>query len=302
MTGHEVVPRTGVVGLGDIGRGVAGTLQRAGVDLVVCDVRADATEPFRDTSTVAGTPGDLAHLCDIAVVAVVDDAQVRSVVLGDGGIATSGGSCRAVVILSTVSTETVTEVAGQAAEQGVLVVDCGVSGGPAAAADGQLVCMVGGTEEAVDRVRPVLAVIGSDVLHMGPLGAGLSAKLARNIVQYGSWLAAYEAQVLAEAAGISLPLLARAIRESDQRIGGASTLMFRDTAQPLRPDLKSDAGLIPPMTAASRLAHKDLRAALELGGALGVPLPLARLTDELCDQVFGVAATTPGTGSEEGSR
>ena len=77
--------------------------------------------------------------------------------------------------------------------------------------------------------------VGSLVLHMGPLGAGLSAKLARNLVQYGSWLAAYEAQVLAETAGIPLPLLAQAIRSSDRRIGGAATLMFRDTVRPSGP-------------------------------------------------------------------
>jgi 3-hydroxyisobutyrate dehydrogenase len=123
---------------------------------------------------------------------------------------------------------------------------------------------------------------------MGTLGAGISAKLARNLVQYGSWLAAYEAQVLAEAAGIPLSLLAEAIRESDRLIGGASTLMFRDTVRPLRADRPADAGLIPPMAAASRLAHKDLAAAVTLGEAVGVNLPLARLTEALCDEIFGV--------------
>ena len=67
---------------------------------------------------------------------------------------------------------------------------------------------------------------------MGPLGAGLAAKLARNLVQYGSWLAAYEGQVLAEAAGIELAKLATVIKASDARIGGASTLMFRTTVAP----------------------------------------------------------------------
>ena len=275
------IPPTGVVGLGDIGRGVAGSLQAAGVDLTVCDVRPEATEPF---DKVAATPGELAAHCEVVVIAVVNDEQVRSVV---ADLLTGARAGTTIVIVSTVSTATVAEMA-EVAGPDVAVLDCGVSGGPGAAAEGQLVCMVGGDEAAVDRVRPVLDVLGSLVLHMGPLGAGLSAKLARNLVQYGSWLAAYEAQTLAEAAGISLPLLAQAIRESDKRIGGAATLMFRETARPLDPADRRDVGLIAPMQAASQLAHKDLRAALELAGTLGIDLPVASLTDEYCDRVFGV--------------
>jgi 3-hydroxyisobutyrate dehydrogenase-like beta-hydroxyacid dehydrogenase len=294
------VPATGVVGLGEIGRGVAGTLQRAGVPLAVCDVRPEATEPFRDGARVAASPAELATHCEVVVVAVVNDAQVRTVVTGPDGVLSAGRTGCTVVVVSTVSTDTVADLATQALEQGVSVVDCGVSGGPGAAAEGQLVCMVGGTDEAVERVRPVLDVVGSLVLHMGPLGAGLSAKLARNLVQYGSWLAAYEAQVLAEAAGIPLPLLAQAIRESDRRIGGTATLMFRDTVQPLRPDVRSDAGLIGPMEAAARLAHKDLQAALGLAEALSVDMPLARLTDEYCDLLFGIAGGDAGGGKRVG--
>ena len=236
-----------------------------------------------------------------AVVAVVDDDQVRAVVDGPDGLLAgfaraagdreADGEGAAIVVVSTVATGTVRDLAGRAADAGVALVDCGVSGGPSAAAEGQLVCMVGGDAAALERVRPVLDAVGTDVLHMGPLGAGLSAKLARNLVQYGSWLAAYEGQVLAEAAGIDLALLARAIRTSDQRIGGAATLMFRPTVAPLRADVPTDAGLIEPMGAAARLAHKDLRAARELADSLGVAVPVARLTDDYCDAIFGVGQT-----------
>lgn len=295
------VPATGVIGLGDIGRGVAQSLADAGVPLTVRDVRPEATGPFRSSARVAASPAEVAASCDVAVVAVVDDAQVRAVVAGPAGLLADAGGDLAVIVLSTVAPATVVDLARLAELQGVLLVDCGVSGGPGAAATGQLVCMVGGTPEAVERVRPVLNVLGSRVLHMGPLGAGISAKLARNLVQYGSWLAAYEAQVLAEAGGIPLPMLAEAIRESDRLIGGASTLMFRQTVRPLRPDAPADAGLMAPMAAASRLAHKDLRAAMALGGQLGLDLPLARLTDDYCDRIFGVTATMGGDTAAEPS-
>jgi 3-hydroxyisobutyrate dehydrogenase len=135
----------------------------------------------------------------------------------------------------------------------------------------------------------VLDAFSSVVIHMGPPGAGLQAKLARNIVQYGSWLAAYEGQRLAEAAGIELSKLALAIRESDTKIGGASRLMFRETVAPFGPD--AHQGIVDAMRAGASLAHKDLGAALELASELGISLPLTCMTDSLCDDVFGLGAT-----------
>lgn len=281
------VPPTAVIGLGDIGGGVAGTLLEAGVDLTVCDVRPEALDRFRDGARVTSSPAEAAAHSEVLLVAVVNDAQVRSVVSGPDGVLSAGVPGRTVVVLSTVAITTIAELAAEAEPRGVSVVDCGVSGGPTAAATGELVCMVGGTDQGFAQIRPVLDVLGSLVLHMGPAGAGLSAKLARNVVQYGSWLAAYEAQVLAEAAGIRLPLLAQAIRESDKHIGGASRLMFRETARPLTPEDPFDAGLVGPMGAGARLAHKDLQAALALGASVGVDLPLTALTDELCNRIFG---------------
>ena len=229
------VTRAGVIGLGDIGRGVADAVLRAGLELGVCDLRAEVTAPFESTALVAPSPAALGAASDVVVVAVVDDRQVLAVLDGaEGALAGMAGGSTA-VILSTVSPRTIASVAEKAAARGIEVVDCGVSGGPAAAASGSLVAMVGGDAAVIERVRPVLDAFTSLVVHMGPLGAGLKAKLARNLVQYGSWLAAYEAQVLAEAAGIELAKLAEVIRESDKLIGGASRLMFRDTSPPCRP-------------------------------------------------------------------
>jgi 3-hydroxyisobutyrate dehydrogenase len=286
------MPSAGVIGLGDIGRGLADNLLRSAVSLSVCDVREEATAPYADGAHVAASPADLAARSDVVLVSVVNDDQVRSVLRGDAGVFAGARPGTTVVIVSTISTATVTELHAEGSTYGVTIVDCGVSGGPSAAASGELVCMVGGTADDVDRVRPVLDVISCLVLHMGPHGAGLSAKLARNLVQYGSWLAAFEAQELAEAADIDLLKLGQAIKESDKRIGGASTLMFRTTAAPWPTD--ADAGLVGAMRAASLLAHKDLAAARALGEELGVPLPLAALTDERCDRIFGLGGEGEG--------
>jgi 3-hydroxyisobutyrate dehydrogenase len=286
ISSGEPVTTVGVIGLGDIGRGVADGVVRAGLDLGVCDLRSDATDPYAELSHVAADPSSLGARSDVVVVAVVDDRQVLAVLDGADGALAGMARGATVVILSTVSLETVESVASSASARGVDVVDCGVSGGPAAATEGTLVAMVGGDASAIARVRPVLDSFTSLVVHMGPLGAGLKAKLARNLVQYGSWLAAYEAQVLAEAAGVELSKLAEVIRASDKLIGGASRLMFRETVAPLPPD--SHPGIVSAMAAGAGLAHKDLRAAIALGEALGVELPLATMTDARCDAVFGI--------------
>jgi 3-hydroxyisobutyrate dehydrogenase-like beta-hydroxyacid dehydrogenase len=161
-----------------------------------------------------------------------------------------------------------------------------VTGGPAAAASGDLVCMVGGDPDVIERAGPVFDAISSLTVTMGPFGTGLAAKLARNLITYGSWLAAYEGQQLAEAAGISLAQLAEVVKASDVHIGGASRLMFRPTVAPFTD--ADDKGLVGAMQSGASLAHKDLRAALELAESLEVVLPLATMTEHRVDEIFGL--------------
>jgi 3-hydroxyisobutyrate dehydrogenase-like beta-hydroxyacid dehydrogenase len=259
---------------------------RVGHELVVCDVAEEATRPFAETARIASNPAAVSEWADVVVVAVVNDHQVIEVVTGPDGVLSKARQGTSLLIVSTVTAQTVRRVAAEAAGLGCWVVDCGVSGGPAAAAEGQLVAMVGGTEAAVVRVRPVLDAFSSVVIHMGPAGSGLQAKLARNIIQYGSWLAAYEGQRLAEAAGIELSKLALAVRESEKFIGGSSRLMFRETVEPFGDD--AHPGIVGAMRAGASLAHKDLDAALELAAELGLELPMTVLTGSHCDDVFGI--------------
>lgn len=291
-TTGETPRKIGVIGLGDIGNGIANGVLRAGLDLAVCDVRPEAVAAFADRAEVAPDPASLGALCDAVVVAVVTDAQVRTVLDPPGGALATLSPGSSVVVVSTVSVETLRAVAAEGESRQVTVIDCGVSGGPAAAAEGKLISMVGGSPEDLDRVRPVLETFSPLVVHMGPLGTGLMAKLARNLVTYASWFAAYEAQTIAEAAGIDLQKLAEVIRESEKLFGGAARLMFRPTVAQFTKD--DNEMIVSAMHTASLLAHKDLRAAAELAASLGVDTPLTALTEERCDLVFGVAGEMRG--------
>jgi 3-hydroxyisobutyrate dehydrogenase len=293
-------PTIGVVGLGAIGDGVATSVHAAGMPLVVCDVRSEATDRHADHATVAGSPAEVARLADIVVVAVVNDEQVHSVLSGPEGALAAGGPDTTFVVVSTITPACVAAVGAEAAALGAAVVDCGVSGGPSAAATGKLVCMAGGDADVIEGLTPLFDAMGSLTVHMGPFGTGLAAKLARNLVQYGSWLAAYEGQVLAEAAGIELAKLAQVIKASDVLIGGASTLMFRPTVAPFTP--ADHPGLVQAMQAGASLAHKDLRAALSLAAELDVDLPLAAMTEAHCDDIFGVTGIDATTNGKEDAR
>ncbi len=279
-------PTVGVIGLGAIGDGVAASVHAAGLPLVVFDVRAEATLRHAAYASVATSPAEVAGIADVVVVAVVNDEQVHAVLSGPEGALVAGGPETTFVVVSTITSECVRAIGAEATAAATAVVDCGVSGGPTAAASGELICMVGGDADVLERLAPVFDAMGSLTVRMGPFGTGLAAKLARNLVQYGSWLAAYEGQRLAEGAGIELSKLARVIRASDAKIGGASTLMFRTTVAPFTDD--DDAGLIRAMRAGAELAHKDLLAALQLAAELDIDLPLAAMTESHTDDIFGV--------------
>lgn len=150
--------------------------------------------------------------------------------------------------------------------------------------------MVGGTDEAVALIREPFAPMASLVAHLGPIGAGTRAKLARNLITFASYVAVGEAMALAEAAGVDLLRLGDVVRHSDAVTGGAGTIMLRDSAAPMEPT----DGLREPFLHACGLGEKDLQLALGLGTDLGVDLPVARLALERLAGALGVPHdTTP---------
>jgi len=279
-------PTVGVIGLGAIGEGVAKSAHAAGLPLVVFDIVSEATDRHAAYAAVAASPAALARDVDVVIVAVVNDAQVHAVLSGPEGALVAGGPDTTFIVVSTITSACVRAIGAEADAAGTSIIDCGVSGGPSAAAAGELICMVGGDEDVLERLAPVFDAMGSLTVRMGPFGTGLAAKLARNLVQYGSWLAAYEGQVLAEAAGIELSKLSQVVKASDAKIGGASVLMFRPTVAPFTD--ADDAGMIGAMRNGADLAHKDLLAALALADELDVDLPMAAMTEARTDDIFGM--------------
>ena len=266
----ETTP-VGFVGLGQIGKPMAHRLLAWPGGLRVYDVAPDpVTELHAAGADVAGSVAELAAGVGLLCVMVRDDDQVRAVLDQAVGAAHEG---LVVAVHSTVSPDTPGQLADLAARHGVRVVDAPVSGGAMGAAAGTLAIMVGGSVDAFTACKEPLALMGSKLVHAGPVGAGTRMKLARNLMHFVAFTAATEAQRLAEAAGLDLVELGNVVRHTDAITGGPGAIMHRSTAAPIDPD-DFWYGVLDHVRA---LGEKDLGFAVELADELGVDVPLARL-------------------------
>ncbi len=259
--------RVGFVGLGNIGKPMALRLVSE-FELGVYDA---VPEPVAEL-VAAGATGapSVAEVADVDVLCVMvrDDGQVRDV----AAEVLASGAEPVLVVHSTVAPSTPSELAAT----GLRVLDAPVSGGPMGAAGGSLAIMVGGDEAAYAVAEPVLARMGSMVVHAGPLGAGTKMKLARNLIHFVAFTAVTEAQRLAEASGLDLVALGEVVRHTDAITGGPGAIMYRDTTAKLDPDDFWHEVFEHVRT----LGEKDLSFAIELAGTLGVDVPLAQLSRE----------------------
>lgn len=230
-------PVVAVVGLGEIGGAIARHLLVADVDLAVFDVREEAMEEFTSGGArAASSPADVADGADVVLVAVVTDAQVRDVMTSRVGTLATAKPGSVVVIHSTVRLSTVRDLSATATGRGVHVLDAGVSTG-GGDESGSLAIFVGGDPDGFASVQPVLAAYSHALEHVGPLGSGMAAKLARNLLGFSMMAAAYESMALAEAAGVDLEIFRRILGESDATASADLVLAYPTT----RPVSESEA-------------------------------------------------------------
>jgi 3-hydroxyisobutyrate dehydrogenase-like beta-hydroxyacid dehydrogenase len=173
-----------------------------------------------------------------------------------------------VAVHTTTSLQTIIDLAAEAAAGDVALIDAGISGGEPGAQAGRLTTLVGGTSDAVERARPLLESYSKEVVHAGPLGAGMTLKLARNAAGYALMVAAQEAMELAATAGIE-PAVVRHVLEATDTADMLWAPFALGGPAPLTADAPSDVR--------TRLEHtrdlglKDLDQALSLGNSAGRP-------------------------------
>jgi len=261
--------RVGFVGVGNMGGAMAANALAAGHEVTVCDARADAVDALVAMgASAAASPRAAAAEADVVSVVVMSGAQVEAVCLRPNGVLAEAREGAVVAVHSTVHPRSVRAVA-DAAPAGIAVLDAPISGGVQGARAATLCLMVGGDADAFARAQPVFASMGNLVLHLGPLGTGLGAKLARNLVGYITLLGAAEGNALAAAAGVDVDTLYRI----EEHTGTLSPMMQSLMRVPGGDDVYA-ADLQPLID----LSEKDLDVTLEYAADLGLDLPATKLT------------------------
>jgi 3-hydroxyisobutyrate dehydrogenase len=196
------MPRdTAVIGLGNMGRGVARNLDRAGRLAAAWDVSEAARANAQLSADVALVPPSQFGRLGFILFVVPGSAQIEEMM---PGILARPHDGETLIDLTTSAPANTKASAAKVQATGRAYVDGGMSGGALGADSGKMALMVGGTDEAVASCKPVFDVIAGAVTHVGPSGAGHTIKLLHNMVCHTNFLVVTEAGRLAERAGIPL--------------------------------------------------------------------------------------------------
>ena len=267
--------RIGFIGLGNIGKPMAVNLLRAGYSVTVYDLRHEVLNGLEQLGAqIAASAREVGALSDIIEIAVLDDAQLETVVLGrddDDGVLAGAAPGAILLIHSTVSPDTCRDIAAQADRVAVRVVDAPVSGAEAGAIAGTLTLLVGGNADDVEPCRAVFNVIGERVFHLGGIGAGQVGKICNNLMFTVNLRTAFEALRLANAAGIDEKLMREITSGSTANSWSLENIdAMREMMRNRRQSRDSIA-----------IGNKDLSLAADLGRSLGIDTPIAAFVSDL---------------------
>ncbi len=268
-------PKLAFVGLGVMGGPMAGHLARAGYAVTAYNRSPERAGKWREAwaaegmaITFADTPADAARGADIVFTCVGNDEDLAQVTLGADGVLGAMAAGALLVDHTTTSADMARRLALACAARAIGFVDAPVSGGEAGAVNGKLAIMCGGTAEDVARAHPVMDSYAKAIVHVGPAGAGQTAKMANQMCIAGVLAGLSEAVRLAEAAGLDLAKTYEAIS------GGAAQSWQMDNRWPTMTADSFDFGF------AIDWMRKDLGYALAEARRLGLTAPVTALVDQ----------------------
>ncbi len=268
-------PIVGFIGLGIMGKPMARNLMKAGYRVIVHNrSRGSVNELAADGAVPAATPRDVAAKSDVVITMLPDSPDVETVALGADGIAAGVREGSLWIDMSTIAPATTARVAAELAKKAVDALDAPVSGGEKGAIDATLSIMVGGSEAAFARAKPIFEALGKNVVHVGELGAGQVTKACNQIVVGVTIEAVAEALALAEASGVD-PAKVRAAL-----LGGFAQSKILEVHGQRMIDRTFNPGF------KSRLHRKDMNIASEAGDANGIDLKAAKLVRERFDALI----------------
>jgi len=212
MPHDSTLPTVAFVGLGVMGRSMAGHLLDARYPLVVFNRTAGKAEDLvARGARWAWSAGEAASQADITITIVGYPADVEEVYLAPGGIVQGSRRGSLIIDMTTSTPSLAKRIAEDAATRGIDALDAPVSGGDVGAREARLTIMVGGEAAAYERALPLFEVMGKTITHMGSAGAGQHAKMANQIAIAGTMLGVVEALAYAKGQGLDPDLVHSAI-------------------------------------------------------------------------------------------
>jgi 3-hydroxyisobutyrate dehydrogenase len=260
----RVVARVGMIGAGRMGQPMIGHIARKGLEIAAYDI-----DPAKRAAVEAkggrweGDLGALARSCDVILICVGYDRELRGLLAPDGGLKDLAAG-RIVAILSTVHPQTVVELAEMGAKRGVHVVDATVCRGGKAADEGTLLSFVGGDADVVARLSPVLSCYSTDIVHTGPAGTAQVAKAANNMIMWSCLIADHEALALARRYGMDTERLREALKLSSGdnyvlRNWGTNTMAWAEDDMEIVQAMAADRGIALPQAGLNRELCRSLK-------------------------------------------
>lgn len=277
--------KIGFIGLGIMGKPMVLNLLKKGYEVKAYDLNEQARKEIVEAGGIeVESPIETANESDVIITMLPNAAIVKQVLLGDNGVYGQVKQGAVVIDMSSISPVDSQYIAGKFTEKDIAFLDAPVSGGEPKAIDGTMSIMVGGVEEALTKVLPVLEAMGKEITYVGGSGSGTTTKLANQILVNVTIAAMSEAVVLAAKAGIDVEKMYQAIR------GGLAGSAVLDAKMPLVLERNFVAG------GRIDINLKDLTNVLEAGHAIGVPLPLTSNVVEMFHalKVDGKAADDHG--------
>jgi 3-hydroxyisobutyrate dehydrogenase-like beta-hydroxyacid dehydrogenase len=250
------------IGLGNMGGHMVSHLMRAGHTLSVFARKPEVAQPFADKGArAASSPADAARDADFVFTNVTASADVESVLLGKDGVIETAKAGTTLCDFSTISVDVTRKIAATLAAMKIDFLDCPVSGGTKAAEAGTLSIFVGGDPAALERVRPLLQCFGSNIFHMGDIGAGQITKACNQTVQVINIQGIAEAMLLAERSGVDADKVVNALMTG---MAGSKMLALMGPKMAKR---DFAAGI------EARLHHKDFGLIRAFAAEQGLPMP-----------------------------
>ena len=275
--------RVGIIGLGNIGFGMACNLLKAGFEVVASDIRHERTEAVQKKgATIAASAGAVGRQCSVVFSVVLNYPQNLAILEGPDGLLQNMPAGSTIFVCSTISPAQARELADLATKHNIRLLDSPVSGGREGAEAGTLALMIGGSREALEEHRGVLEAVSGNIYYLRDVGMGETAKAINQVLVAVHGAVTAEALLLAARSGIDLKQMYSIINNS---AGGS--YMFKWRAMRMIDRDFTPHGVL-------KILLKDTNIVLNLAESLGLPMPLTSIVRQMFQ-----AGVNQGLGDED---